>query len=134
MKCEEIQKVLIEKSLKELSDAELSHINNCDNCKQFSKLLDIDLQLSSDECWYQPSEFNLKILNQRLQNRPWQNVVPKRTLVKSISWAAAIVTIILAIYISIFSQSEKTINNNNIETHYYYTDVIFTNYLNDDEQ
>jgi hypothetical protein len=134
MKCEEIQKNLIEKSLNELSDAELSHINNCDNCKHFYMLLDIDLQLRSDECWHQPSEFNLKILNQRLQNRPWQNVVPKRTLLNAISWAAAIVIIILALYISIFSQSEKIIDNNNDETHYYYTDVIFTNYLNDDEQ
>ena len=133
MKCEEIQKTLIEKSIEELSNTELSHINNCDACKQFAMLLDIEKQLKDDECWYQPSEYNLKILNERLQSRSWQKVVPKRTLINTIPWIAAIITLILSVYIFLISQT-KNINNNIAETHYYYTDVMFTNYLNNDEQ
>jgi len=134
MKCDEIQKILIEKSVEELSNAELSHINNCEKCKQLSILLDIDLQLTQDECWDQPTDYNLKILNQRLQAHPWQKVVPKRTLVNAIPWVAAIVTIIIALYIFLFSESHSININNNDETHYYYTDVMFTNFFNNDEQ
>ncbi|MDD3630797.1 MAG: hypothetical protein PHF55_07240 [Bacteroidales bacterium] len=134
MKCDEIQKILIEKSVGELSNDELSHINNCEKCKQLAILLDIDIQLTKDECWDQPTDYNLKILNQRLQAHPWQKVVPKRTLVNAIPWVAAIVTIIIAIYIFLFSESHSIYINNNDETHYYYTDVMFTNFLNNDEQ
>ncbi|HOB27878.1 MAG TPA: hypothetical protein PKJ07_07040 [Bacteroidales bacterium] len=134
MNCDEIQKFLIEKSVEELSNADLSHINNCEKCKQLAILLDIDLHLTLDECWDQPTDYNLKILNQRLQAQPWQKVVPKRTLVNAIPWVAAIVTIIIALYIFLFSDSHSININNNDETHYYYTDVIFTNFLNNDEQ
>ncbi|MGB4665580.1 MAG: hypothetical protein WBH72_04595 [Bacteroidales bacterium] len=134
MNCDEIQKILIEKSVEELSNAELSHINNCEKCKQLAILLDIESQLTKDECWDQPTEYNLKILNQRLQAQPWQKVVPKRTLVNAIPWVAAIVTIIIALYIFLFSDSHSININNNDETHYYYTDVMFTNFLNNDEQ
>ena len=134
MNCDEIQKILIEKSVEELSNAELSHINNCEKCKQLAILLDIDLHLTLDECWDQPTEYNLKILNQRLQAQPWQKVVPKRTLVNAIPWVAAIVTIIIALYIFLFSDSHSININNNDETHYYYTNIIFTNFLNNDEQ
>lgn len=134
MKCDEIQKILIEKSVGELSNDELSHINNCEKCKQLAILLDIDIQLTKDECWDQPTDYNLKILNQRLQAHPWQKVVPKRTLVNASPWVAAIVTIIIAIYIFLFSESHSIYINNNDETHYYYTDVMFTNFLNNDEQ
>lgn len=134
MKCDEIQKILIEKSVGELSNDELSHINNCEKCKQLAILLDIDIQLTKDECWDQPTDYNLKILNQRLQAHPWQKVVPKRTLVNAIPWVAAIVTIIIAIYIFLFSESHSIYINNNDETHYYYTDVMFTNFLNNNEQ
>ncbi len=134
MNCDEIQKILIEKSVGELSNDELSHINNCEKCKQLAILLDIDIQLTKDECWDQPTDYNLKILNQRLQAHPWQKVVPKRTLVNAIPWVAAIVTIIIAIYIFLFSESHSIYINNNDETHYYYTDVMFTNFLNNDEQ
>ncbi|MDI6833961.1 MAG: hypothetical protein QMD02_08990 [Bacteroidales bacterium] len=134
MKCDEIQKILIEKSVEELSNAELSHINNCEKCKQLSIFLDIDLQLTKDECWDQPTDYNSKILNQRLQAHPWQKVVPKRTLVNAIPWVAAIVTIIISLYIFLFSDSHSININNNDETHYYYTDVMFSNFLNNDEQ
>lgn len=134
MNCDEIQKFLIEKSVEELSNAELSHINNCEKCKQLAILLDIDIQLTKDECWDQPTDYNLKILNQRLQAHPWQKVVPKRTLVNAIPWVAAIVTIIIALYIFLFSDSHSININNNDETHYYYTDVMFTNFLNNNEQ
>jgi len=134
MNCDEIQKFLIEKSVEELSNADLSHINNCEKCKQLAILLDIDLHLTLDECWDQPTDYNLKILNQRLQAHPWQKVIPKRTLVNTIPWVAAIVTIIIALYIFLFSDSHSININNNDETHYYYTDVIFTNFLNNDEQ
>lgn len=134
MKCDEIQKILIEKTIEELTNDELSHINNCEKCKQLAMLLDIDIQLSQDECWDQPTDNNLKILNQRLQTHPWQKVVPKRTLINAIPWVAAIITIIISLYIFLFSDNQSiNINNNNDETHYYYTDVIFTNFLNNDE-
>jgi hypothetical protein len=134
MKCEEIQKILIEKSIEELSNDELSHIKDCEKCKQLAMLLDIDMRLSQDESWDQPTDYNLKILNQRLQTHPWQKVVPKRTFVNAIPWVAAIVTIIIALYIFLFSDSNSININNNDETHYYYTDVMFTNFLNNHEQ
>ncbi len=134
MNCDEIQKILIEKSVGELSNDELSHINNCEKCKQLAILLDIESQLTKDECWDQPTEYNLKILNQRLQAHPWQKVIPKRTLVNTIPWVAAIVTIIIALYIFLFSESHSININYNDETHYYYTDVMFTNFLNNNEQ
>ena len=134
MKCDEIQKILIDKSIEELTNDELSHINNCEKCKQLAMFLDIYIQLSQDECWDQPTDYNLKILNQRLQTHPWQKVVPKRTLINAIPWVAAIITIIISLYIFLFSDNHSiNINNNNDETHYYYTDVIFTNFLNNDE-
>jgi hypothetical protein len=76
-------------------------------------LLDIDIQLSQDECWDQPTDYNLKILNQRLQAHPWQKVVPKRTLLMLSPGLLQYYYYYIFIYIPIFGYHSININNNN---------------------